>query len=131
MKKYGVPLFDDPADLFGKVDAVLIESVDGSVHRERAMPFLERGMPTFVDKPFACSLADARAMADVADEEARPVDVELEPPLRPRGRRGQGGHGATGALIGVSTYGPAPLDPEGATPACSTTASTPPRCSSP
>ena len=45
MKKYGVPLFDDPADLFGKVDAVLIESVDGSVHLDRAMPFLEQGHP--------------------------------------------------------------------------------------
>jgi virulence factor len=41
MKKYGVPLFDDPADLFGKIDAVLIEAVDGSVHLDRAMPFLE------------------------------------------------------------------------------------------
>src|SRR5262245_30077137 len=53
LKKYGVPLFDDPAELLGKVDAVLIESVDGSVHLARAMPFLEKGMPTYVDKPFA------------------------------------------------------------------------------
>ncbi len=38
MEKYGVTLHDDPADLFGKVDAVMIESVDGSVHLDRAMP---------------------------------------------------------------------------------------------
>src|SRR5581483_3157502 len=40
MKQYGVPLTDDPANLFGKIDAVMIESVDGSVHLERARPFL-------------------------------------------------------------------------------------------
>src|SRR4051794_10166279 len=53
LQGYGVPLHDDPDDLFDRVDAVLIEAVDGSVHRERAMPFLERGIPVFVDKPFA------------------------------------------------------------------------------
>src|SRR6476659_9195846 len=55
LKRYGVTLLDDPAELFGKIDAVLVVSVDGNVHVERASPFLERGMPTFVDKPFACS----------------------------------------------------------------------------
>src|SRR5215210_2172425 len=59
MKKFGVPLVDKPADMIGKVDAMLIEAVDGSVHLERAKPFLEAGIPCYVDKPFACSLADA------------------------------------------------------------------------
>src|SRR4051812_16994149 len=44
LKGYGVALVDDPAELFGKVDAVLIVSVDGGVHLDRARPFLERGM---------------------------------------------------------------------------------------
>jgi predicted dehydrogenase len=57
---------DKPEDMIGKVDAMLIEAVDGSVHRDRAKPFLEAGLPCFVDKPFACSLADAKAMADLA-----------------------------------------------------------------
>ena len=34
LKKYGIEILDDPAALFGKIDAVLIESVDGSVHLE-------------------------------------------------------------------------------------------------
>ena len=42
-------------DVIG-IDAVLIEAVDGSVHLERARPFLEAGIPTYVDKPFACSV---------------------------------------------------------------------------
>ncbi len=38
MEKHGVTIHQEPADLFGKVDAVMIESVDGSVHLDRAMP---------------------------------------------------------------------------------------------
>jgi hypothetical protein len=49
MKKMEVPLVDKPADMIGKVDVMLIEAVDGSVHYERAKPFLEAGIPCFVD----------------------------------------------------------------------------------
>ena len=42
----------------------------------------------------------------------------------------QGGKGPTGAIVGVSTYGPAPTHPTEPR-ACSTTASTRSRCSSP
>jgi predicted dehydrogenase len=66
LKKYGVPLVDKPEEMIGKVDAMLIEAVDGSVHWERAKPFLEAGLPCFVDKPFACSVVDAKAIADLA-----------------------------------------------------------------
>ena len=68
MKKMDVALVEKPADLIGKVDGMLIEAVDGSVHWERAKPFLEAGIPCFVDKPFACSVADARKIIDLADK---------------------------------------------------------------
>lgn len=73
MKKLGVPLVDKPTDMIGKVDAMLIEAVDGSVHFERARPFLEAGVPCFVDKPFACSTADARKIVDLANKKKVPL----------------------------------------------------------
>ena len=73
MKEYGVPLVDKPADMIGKVDAMLIEAVDGSVHYERAKPFLEAGIPCFVDKPFACSTVDAKKMIDLAAAKKLPI----------------------------------------------------------
>jgi virulence factor len=73
LKKYDVTIVDKPTDLLGKIDAVLILAVDGSVHRERAEPFLKAGLPTFVDKPFACSSADAKAMADLAATHKAPL----------------------------------------------------------
>ena len=128
LNKYGVEILNDPADLFGKIDAVLIESVDGSVHRARAMPFLEHGMPTYVDKPFACSLEDARAMADVAMRKHLPLmsssSLRYAPEVvaaRAKGRRAR------------SSASPrtAPLRRTRETPACFTTAFTRPRSCSP
>ncbi len=68
LKSYGVPLVDDPTDMIGKVDGVLIESVDGSVHYDRAKPFLEAGVPMFIDKPFTCSLEQAKELAEIAEK---------------------------------------------------------------
>ncbi len=39
---------------------------DGADHLELARPFLERGIPCFVDKPFASTLADAEEMIRLA-----------------------------------------------------------------
>lgn len=109
LKEYGVPFVDDPAELFGKIDAVLIESVDGSVHKERAMPFLERGIPTYVDKPFACSPADAKAMVDVATTKHVPLMSSSSLRYAPEVVAAK----EAGEIVGVSTFGPAPLDVTG------------------
>ncbi len=47
-----------PEDMIGQVDAVMVEDRHGGLHAEHALPFLERGIPVFVDKPLALSLAD-------------------------------------------------------------------------
>jgi virulence factor len=111
LKGYGIEILDDPAALFGKVDAVLIEAVDGSVHLARAMPFLERGIPTYVDKPFACSLADARALVKVAMEKHIPLMSSSSLRYAPEVVAASGGKGPAGAIVGVSTYGPSPTHP--------------------
>jgi predicted dehydrogenase len=106
MKKYGVPLVDKPADMIGKVDAMLIEAVDGSVHYERAKPFLEAGVPCFVDKPFACSVADAWKMIDLAAKKKLPIfsssALRYAPELTEYAANPK-----HGKLVGCLTYGPA------------------------
>ena len=116
MQKYGVPIFDRPEDLMGKIDAVFIEAVDGSVHLERARPFLERGMPTFVDKPFACSLVDAKAMADVAVRSHAPLFSSSSLRYAPEVVEGASVEHPGGSLVGAATYGPSPLDTTGRNP---------------
>jgi predicted dehydrogenase len=47
-----------PEDVIGKVDAVIISTDDGDDHVRRARPFVEAGLPVFVDKPMATNVAD-------------------------------------------------------------------------
>lgn len=54
------------AELIGSVDALIVTGRDGAQHREHAVPFLDAGIPVWVDKPLAASTADARAILDAA-----------------------------------------------------------------
>lgn len=47
-----------PEDVIGEVDAVLVATDRGSEHVERCRPFVEAGIPVFVDKPLATSEQD-------------------------------------------------------------------------
>jgi predicted dehydrogenase len=49
-----------PEDVIGQVDAVVISTDDGFDHVRRARPFIEAGLPVFVDKPLATSIEDLR-----------------------------------------------------------------------
>ncbi|WP_433675426.1 Gfo/Idh/MocA family protein [Microbacterium gorillae] len=50
----------DATELMGEIDALIVTSRDGALHRSLAVPFLEAGTPVWVDKPLAASVADAR-----------------------------------------------------------------------
>ena len=106
MKKLGVKLVDDPAEMIGKVDGMLIEAVDGSVHWERAKPFLEAGIPCFVDKPFACSVADAKKLIELADKKKLPLfsssSLRYAPEVVEYTKADK-----PGKLLGASVHGPA------------------------
>jgi predicted dehydrogenase len=70
---YGVALVDRLEDLIGRIDAVMIESQQGARHLERVRPFLEAGIPAFVDKPFACTVTEAEAMITLAQRHNVPL----------------------------------------------------------
>jgi len=57
------------------VDAVAVFDCDGGGgdHLDLARPFIERGIPTFVDKPFAATLADAEAIVELARKHDTPI----------------------------------------------------------
>ena len=61
----GATALRDYRDLFDSVDAVTI-AVPTELHRDVAMPFLERGVAVLVEKPMARSLEEADAMIAAA-----------------------------------------------------------------
>jgi predicted dehydrogenase len=54
----GAPAFTDSRQVLEKVDAVTV-AVPTELHRDVALPFLERGISVMVEKPLARSLAEA------------------------------------------------------------------------
>ena len=110
MKEYGVRLVDKPADMIGKVDGMLIEAVDGTVHYERAKPFLEAGIPCFVDKPYACSLDDAKKLAELAAKKKLPLFSSSALRYAPEATEYVAG-AKHGKVVGCAVYGPASLSP--------------------
>jgi virulence factor len=105
----GIPLVEKPEEMIGRVDGVMIESQQGSMHWQRAQPFLEAGLPCYIDKPFACGVADARKLVDLAVRKQVPIfsssSLRYAPELvqfmtNPR----------HGKILGAVAYGPAPLD---------------------
>jgi predicted dehydrogenase len=53
-------IVDRPEDVIGEVDAVLIPTDIGHEHVDRARPFVEAGLPVFVDKPMVDNADDLR-----------------------------------------------------------------------
>ena len=51
-------VLDCPEEMIGKVDAVIIATDIGSEHIRRARPFIEAGIPLFIDKPLCDNRAD-------------------------------------------------------------------------
>jgi hypothetical protein len=111
LREFGVKMVDRPEDLLGKVDGVLIESQQGSVHLRRATPFLKAGMPVFIDKPFANSVHDAREIARLAAEHDAPVfstsSLRFTPNLMELLKEQE----ALGAIHGADVWTPAATHP--------------------
>ncbi|CAA9545283.1 MAG: hypothetical protein AVDCRST_MAG73-2350 [uncultured Thermomicrobiales bacterium] len=66
---------EDPAAMIGRVDAALIvdDHGGGASHAALARPFLEAGLPTFIDKPMTLDLAEAIALFDLAEGRGAPL----------------------------------------------------------
>ena len=111
LREYGVTIVEAATDLIGQVDAVLIESLQGSVHVERARPFLEAGLPLFVDKPFACSVADARTLLTEAERRGLVLWSSSSLRFAPEVQALQASADEIGPVVGVNVHGPASLAP--------------------
>lgn len=70
--KYGIKMYDSIDSLAKEVDAIFLESVDGRQHLEQFKQ-MAIGKPVFIDKPFATSSADSRAIIKLSEKTKTPV----------------------------------------------------------
>jgi len=108
MKKMGVEITDSIEVLLTKVDVVLLETNDGRLHLEQALPVLKARKPVFIDKPIAASLADAVAIFKAAKEYGVPVFSSSS--LRYMSSAREIAKGKVGKIIGADVYGPAVIE---------------------
>ncbi|MCS7191368.1 MAG: Gfo/Idh/MocA family oxidoreductase [Armatimonadetes bacterium] len=110
-EELGISFAESLDELRSLVDAVMVLSQDGSVHLERAKPFLEAGMPVFVDKPFACSLHDALLMAEIAERHNAPLFSSSSLRYALEVQRVHEQKSEWGKVIGADAFSPAPTHP--------------------
>ncbi len=107
--KYGVEIVASIEELLTKVDAVLLESVDGRPHLAQVRPVLKAKKRVFIDKPFAASYADAKEIVRLSRESGTPFFsssslryaadiVALKNKLE------------LGGIVGAMSFGPSPTE---------------------
>jgi predicted dehydrogenase len=108
MKKLGVEIVGSIDELLEKVDVVLLETNDGRLHLEQALPVLKAGKRMFIDKPVAASLSDAIAIYDAAKRFNVPVFSSSS--ARYKEDVQAIAQGKVGKVIGAQTFSPAKLE---------------------
>jgi predicted dehydrogenase len=63
--QWKIEIVDDIPTLCSKVDAVLLESLDGRTHLEQVKPVFAAHKPVFIDKPMAGSYRDAKEIVEL------------------------------------------------------------------
>jgi hypothetical protein len=109
VQKMGVEIVDSIPALLEQVDVVLLESNDGRVHLEQAIPVLEARKRMFIDKPMAHSLADVLAIFEVARRTETPIFSTSALRYGPGTQAAR--EGKLGDIVGCDTFGSCALEP--------------------
>ncbi|MCL4483021.1 MAG: Gfo/Idh/MocA family oxidoreductase [Bacteroidetes bacterium] len=108
VQKSSVEIVNSIDELLAKVDVVMLETNDGRLHLEQALPVLRAGKRMFIDKPMTASLADAIAIFKAAKNYKVPVFSSSS--LRYITGMDEIIAGKIGRVLGAETYSPAKLE---------------------
>ncbi|MGN7167709.1 Gfo/Idh/MocA family protein [Paenibacillus cellulositrophicus] len=104
----GVPIVQSIQEAAENADAILLLSVDGRVHLEQFRQIVPYGKPVFIDKPFAVTTRDAKAIYRLAQEHGIPL-MSCSSVRWSEGLGRALNSADQGNIIGVDTYGPMEL----------------------
>ena len=108
VKKLGVEIVSSIEELIAASDVVMLETNDGRLHLEQALPVIKAGKRMFIDKPMTASLVDAMQIF----EASRKYGVPLFSCSSLRDITGMDEilSGKVGKVLGAETYSPAKLE---------------------
>lgn len=115
LKGKGVEIVDSIEAMLPKVDAILLESVDGRPHLAQAKIVFDanksaaKKKPMFIDKPIAASLADTLEIYRLAEESGTPIFSSSSLRYYP-GIAAVQGEKMFGDVVGCVAYGPCSLE---------------------
>lgn len=98
-----------PTDMLGKIDAVMVDHRHPKYHLKAVRPFVEAGIPAFIDKPFCYRADEGKAFLKMAKAKGTPVTSFSVLTHQASFRRFQKSLPRLGALKSASTYGPCDL----------------------
>ncbi len=110
-EKWGVEIVSSIDELLPKVDAVLVESVDGRPHLAQVTPVLKSKKKVFIDKPIAGSLADALRIFQLAKQENVPLFSSSSLRFSPGTIQVKNDVKNVGKILGCLAYSPCSLEP--------------------
>ena len=74
MEKGQIPnMVKDPLEMFGKIDALIVDHRHPKFHLKPAEPFVKAGIPTFIDKPFCYRVAEGKEFLEMAHRTGTPI----------------------------------------------------------
>jgi len=106
LRRHGVEIVDHPELLIDMVDAVMVEYNEGAKHLEASKPFIEAGLPVFIDKPLACSFKDAEEIFKLAERNGVPVFSASSLRYALEIQELKSSKSEAGFILGASTYSP-------------------------
>ena len=105
LREMGVEIVPTIPELLAKVDVVLLESVDGRIHLQEAREIFKAGIPVFIDKPLAGTLAEAIAIVELAKKHGVPFFSSSSSRFGAE-MIALKGNAEVGDILGAQTWGP-------------------------
>ena len=71
--EFGVSIMKSYDELVGQVDGIMVTARHGANHYKYAKPYIESGVPMFLDKPITCNEEEAELLASVSLLTNKPI----------------------------------------------------------
>lgn len=99
-----------PKQMLGKIDALVVDHRHAKHHLKAALPFMEQGIPTFIDKPFCYRASEGVEFLKIARKNNAPVTSFSAIPHQQSFKQFVKKMAGMGDIVTGATYGPCDLN---------------------